>query len=500
MELIDLPPEIIREILVHAVKVRGIKRGLRLRLINPYFATEVLQALYQTDLLEDLVENKGLKRSHDTWHIQFWRSYLVHKITVNRDPKWGSLNIILHIAKYLCEQTGREDDNTLRVFVTAMCYRPYRLLEHERRCRRPFHADDVKNPRYLLQAAIVNRCPRVVQKILDASNTPATILDPKISTDVLGTPSLLAGEYGDHTTLSIIFKSTFRRLDEKREEALSGAVRQGRLDNIQYILDFGPVNFISSSHTIENGLLSGTMKSLVADFPFQLYSLLRERHSERYPILCDTPEIDISELLDDVARYSSRTDIIENLLDAGAVLQSNVAPRDQTHYPSRHYPDPADPRWPWNALRRAVIGTNEKTVQLLLSRGADPNSTDDDVLWHASSSGCLGIVRMLLDHGAEVDRVPKPPRTLDTNRLDSPFVRAVLLEHTKMCLFLLKRGASLKASGEEALRRASEEGLESMVQFLINHGVRANLECVKAAVKAGNYKLANLFLASMFRK
>jgi hypothetical protein len=34
MEFLDLPLEIIREILVHSVAVRGIKRGLRLRLVN----------------------------------------------------------------------------------------------------------------------------------------------------------------------------------------------------------------------------------------------------------------------------------------------------------------------------------------------------------------------------------------------------------------------------------------------------------------------------------
>ena len=34
MEFLDLPLEIIREILIHAVAVRGIKRGLRLRLVN----------------------------------------------------------------------------------------------------------------------------------------------------------------------------------------------------------------------------------------------------------------------------------------------------------------------------------------------------------------------------------------------------------------------------------------------------------------------------------
>lgn len=34
MRLLDLPPELMHEVLPHAVTVRGLKRGLRLRLVN----------------------------------------------------------------------------------------------------------------------------------------------------------------------------------------------------------------------------------------------------------------------------------------------------------------------------------------------------------------------------------------------------------------------------------------------------------------------------------
>jgi hypothetical protein len=34
MGLLELPPEILRSIIIQAVTVRGVKRGLRLRLVN----------------------------------------------------------------------------------------------------------------------------------------------------------------------------------------------------------------------------------------------------------------------------------------------------------------------------------------------------------------------------------------------------------------------------------------------------------------------------------
>lgn len=97
----DLPAETRREILIHAVSVRGLRRGLRLRLVNSTpshsaiviaalqyadtsteeFSQEVKNALYQSHILDDYRKTWSftkpeLKSRFDA----FWQPYLTYKI------------------------------------------------------------------------------------------------------------------------------------------------------------------------------------------------------------------------------------------------------------------------------------------------------------------------------------------------------------------------------------------------------------------------------------
>jgi hypothetical protein len=66
---------------------------------------------------------------------------------------------------------------------------------------------------------------------------------------------------------------------------------------------------------------------------------------------------------------------------------------------------------------------------------------------------------MLVSHGAKVNHVP--------NNNSAPFVHAVLLEHEDMCRYLLAHGADMEGDGRWTLLQAVQEGLESMVGFLL---------------------------------
>lgn len=49
ISFLDLPAELIRSILVHDVLVRGLKRALRLRLVNSVYLTFSLRAMETTN-------------------------------------------------------------------------------------------------------------------------------------------------------------------------------------------------------------------------------------------------------------------------------------------------------------------------------------------------------------------------------------------------------------------------------------------------------------------
>ena len=60
----------------------------------------------------------------------------------------------------------------------------------------------------------------------------------------------------------------------------------------------------------------------------------------------------------------------------------------------------------WDSFHMAVLGGNPQIVDLFLKQGADVNTKDPEheitALIYAAESGYLEVVRLLLDHGAEI--------------------------------------------------------------------------------------------------
>ena len=147
-------------------------------------------------------------------------------------------------------------------------------------------------------------------------------------------------------------------------------------------------------------------------------------------------------------------------------------------------------------------------VELLLDKGADSNYTLDAAVVY----GRAELLKMLLDRGTKIsdalieeDSSGKPARLLsnfrwgpylDVVRLlidagvdvdesigkESPLAWAIAAEHTALLNFLLERGANLHSPGtaEECVRRAKQDGLESMLSLLEQHGVNVE-DCSEQA-------------------
>jgi hypothetical protein len=418
-------------------------------------------------LLEEYAEKESARNGRG---YQFWQSYITHKILANRTPLPGYLRIIRNTAEYLCEQQcDSENPTTIREVVHTLCSQPSGFFKLP-----PLHDCELNDSRTLLQGAIISKRPDVVRRILQLPNTQDSILDDRSAKDYFNSPLWLAGESGSLELIEILLSTRFRALEEAREWVMKGAIHGGHLEAIRFILDprWGPVNFISSAHCIEEPLVSGTIRSPDVDFYAQLYSLLDSRRTMQYPIELEPYNLD--EILHEVVGWhTQRADVAAHLLDAGAIVQEKKYPLNRARNRFGSCDSWELPR-PWNPLRQAVKGGNEKIVQLLLSRGADPDSTDDDVLWHAVKLGRLDIVRMLVEHGAKIEYKSHPAAALFTGRVERRplLVMAALLEHTKMYRFLLENNATLESSkwAGIALHDAQAEGMESVIEFLTDLG------------------------------
>lgn len=81
----------------------------------------------------------------------------------------------------------------------------------------------------------------------------------------------------------------------------------------------------------------------------------------------------------------------------------------------------------WYAIGR---GRNLRLAKHLLERGCDPNHC----LWAAGFRDDLAAIRLLLDHGAEIDAVTED---------ETPFLSAIKVSHFRSAEILLQHGANV---------------------------------------------------------
>lgn len=130
------------------------------------------------------------------------------------------------------------------------------------------------------------------------------------------------------------------------------------------------------------------------------------------------------------------------------------------------------------ALLFAVIARDEEMVQLLVKAGANVNAKDSldgssplhQAIYHNLN---IEIIRLLLDHGADVDiRGDKPEGW-------TPLHIAATHGRLAAAAYLVIRGADLgakDADGGTALHRPATSGEADMVLWLLDHGAEIEAE------------------------
>ena len=130
------------------------------------------------------------------------------------------------------------------------------------------------------------------------------------------------------------------------------------------------------------------------------------------------------------------------------------------------------------ALSQAVYcGAGAGIVRVLLEHGADP-----DVLWlepnmtlsWAAHSGQEDVVRLLIEKGAKVD----PMEHIAGGKIAVPLVFAAARGHLGIVKILLDNGANVNADmdgrGETALKNAGSNGHHDVVDLLLENGAERN--------------------------
>jgi hypothetical protein len=174
-----------------------------------------------------------------------------------------------------------------------------------------------------------------------------------------------------------------------------------------------------------------------------------------------TPDIETFQILMRLKEQTPNKDLRQDQLDTLLCLAAEKGWEDMVNHIlkmcKKKAPVIPPTRAMYISLYAACASGSEEVVRLLLRHKA---VVHDDMLEIAVKRGRLGIVKILLDHGA------------DTNNLvPHPIVSAVQLEHRDMFDLLLSYGADLAKSGPAAAKEAQEVGLQSMLALLGQHGV-----------------------------
>ena len=151
-----------------------------------------------------------------------------------------------------------------------------------------------------------------------------------------------------------------------------------------------------------------------------------------------------------------------------------------------------------NALQAASAGGHEKTVELLLSEGAEVNAQGGwygSALQAASAGGHEEIVELLLSKGAEVNA--------QGGEYGNALQAASYRGHEKIVELLLSKGADVNAQGRSfgnALQAASWGGHEKTVELLLSKGADVNAQgghfgnALQAASARGHKKIVELLI------
>lgn len=495
MKLLGLPAELLHAILREAVLVRGLKRAMRLRLVNSklfmsfskndsYANTEAEKERLSQDVLQAVFETRLLDTANGyrTRQQPIWHSYISYRVWAENDNATSLFTAIRRAAENLCQSSGASDESTLRAHIDGLSCLANHVLYHGLMRDRGIVATSHSTFEVYIPEGFDNATTWTKHLLVAAAyrNDKATVLrllqdegcDPSEESDIFGSATRAAALQGNNDILVYLLEGTraiwslgSNQFSEVRCAAIRGATQGGHLHTLSLILEvgntrWGPFAPFSEQYTkaLKYGLK--TRSPCVYDHIVQL--IRAEGHGY--------PESYLPGSLAQAAGFGN-LEMVHHLLKKGALVNGDMM----------------NP--PANPLRSAALKGHTEIVKLLLAHGARPRLGWGDTLTSAAKSGYLDVVKVLLDYGADVNERPA-----EDLRAPPAIISAIQLEHEKMFYFLRKKGAILRKpeTGGLALDIAIKQGLESMVKILLQEGVEINDTHVEIATKHGKEEIVRI--------
>lgn len=466
MKLLDLPPELLQEVLSHTVLLVDLGRAFRLRLVNKIFDHEIVRAI------------------HRTRTIKIYPIHIVKPCSSFEACSYSSSLYISPIANYLEAATLADPSGTNHLVSTIRRSSDFLVVGND--ADTPYNWHDCVHDLSKLAVTCLGR--RLVVDCL-ASESRVTLIQDDPAKD-----TLTAAAYTGKLTKVKKLIETGGDVNGKGKvlgRPLQAAASGGHLEIVELLIEHGasvqfgkpryyPVylDYVLKVHDLGTALQTASkaghesivrlllepknrVNVLQGDYQVAISDSTQEGHQSIVSILLEHIEVVSRPAVYDMvllrASHFGHISIVRWILNLGVSVS-------------------VDPRGSSGTLQHSINLASGRgyydVVKLLLAEGAEQGPEQAGTSHHlnplhrAATGGFKQVAQLLVDNGADVDA--GPPST--------PIVWAARHGQEHMVDFLLQNGAALgkKGCGISAVLYAVVGGYETMLRALARHGADIN--------------------------
>jgi hypothetical protein len=321
--------------------------------------------------------------------------------------------------KSLCSRVASRHDLSMG----STCLHPAHTTSRSDPYEIEDHRDHYRDYNLMSAAAYTNKLSIIEELSTDPRNL-------QINTGCFGNPFEMAALGGHREALSLL-RSKRRAHGLPIDSTLLSSIIFAR-GSVDMVRDFVPENWTKSFLEADDGHNMKKLEISLCTPSLEVFQLLMDvKKSTVYPQI---PETRLGSLLQR-ATCNGWLEMAQHLINLGA--------------PVSHRGRSGTPRY----LRYACHRGDLALAKLLLDHGASITPLDMEI---AARKGRWNVVKLLVEEGADIN-----------NGDPTPLVAAVSFERADVVREFVKLGARVDGDyGQRAVKRAREDGLESMITLL----------------------------------